>query len=688
MRPARLLLISFLAVSAAGAQSDSVRTVRPDTVVRGLAVVKVIGRADQLLGVASTASEGFVGSADLRLRPIVREGELLETVPGLIVTQHSGEGKANQLFVRGFNLDHGTDFQTKVEGMPVNLPSHAHGQGYTDLNFLIPELVDHVDYRLGVYHTEIGDFGSAGGAEFRLMRSLDQPFFSLSAGANGFARAVGATQFNGSAGRLLVGGEARGYDGPWQVEQKLRKRSALARYTREWSGSRLSVLALGYDNSWNASDQIPRRSVPSITRFGQVDPTLGGDADRYSLSAEWDRRRGTSSQGIQLFGIRSTLDLYSNFTYFLENQDEGDQFNQRERRSIVGINAWHKQQVTGMGAGHLLTFGLQNRADFVGDVGLHRSRERTRVSTVREDDVTSSATGLFVEAQSFWKSWLRTETGVRGDFFSFDVRADDRVNSGSTTAAIASPRASIVVAPFNETEVYLSGGLGFHSNDARGTTITRDPNTGEHAERVDPVVRSRGVEVGARTSVLSGLRSTLSLWSLRLDSELLFVGDGGTTEPIGGSRRTGVTLANWFRPVPSLILDADVSFARARLAAGGNANRIPGAMERVIAGGATWTRSKSGLHGAIRLRHFGAYPLIEDNSVRAQASTLVNGDFGVPIGRVSLRVSLLNVFNARANDIQYYYTSRLRGEPVGGIEDVHFHPAEPRQLRVALSTGR
>jgi hypothetical protein len=685
-RAAAALAFTLLTMEV-GAQADSIRA--DSARARGLAAVKVTGRADELRGIASTASEGHVGRADLRHRPLMREGELLETVPGMIVTQHSGDGKSNQLFVRGFNLDHGTDFQTRLEGMPINMASHAHGQGYTDLNFLIPELVDYIDYRLGVYHPELGDFGSAGGAEFQLMRKLERPFFSFGGGGFGFARAVGGASISNETSALLVGGEAKGYDGPWSIDQNLRKLSGMARYSWTGGATRLSLLGLAYRNTWDSSDQIPTRSVDggTISRFGQIDPTLGGETSRYSLSASWDRTGASSTQNVQLFGIRSDLDLYSNFTYFLDDPSTGDQFNQREGRVVLGANATHKQQVQALGSGHVVTVGLQNRTDLIDDIGLHRTRARRRVSTVREDDVTEIGTGLYLETQSFWRPWLRTMLGIRGDGYTFDVRSGVAGNSGRRSAGIASPKASIILAPWASTEVYVSGGLGFHSNDARGTTITVDPNSGEPAERVDPLVRSRGGEIGLRTSPLTGLRTTLSIWALQLDSELLFVGDGGTTEPSDGSRRSGVTLANFYRPIPELSFDADVSFARARLVGVGQANRIPGALENVVAAGITWSRAERGPSAALRVRHFGEYPLIEDNSVRATRSTLLNADGGLTLGGVRMQLSVLNLLNSRASDIQYFYASRLAGEPAGGVEDVHFHPVEPRQLRLSLVRG-
>ena len=672
------------------AQSDTTqRSPADSTTARAIGTVRVLGRIDDLTGIASTASQGRVGSAEIRTRPLTREGELLETVPGLIVTQHSGDGKANQYFIRGFNLDHGTDFQTRLEGMPINMPSHAHGQGYTDVNFLIPELVDYIDYKLGVYHAELGDFGSAGGAEFHLVRKLDRPFAVLDAGENGFGRvALGASTRLGG-GDLLVGGEVKTYDGPWTLDQRLRKFSGVARYSWGRPTSNFSVVGMAYRNRWHATDQIPQRAVDGglINRFGFIDDTDGGNTQRYSLSGSWNRIGSKGTQNVQLYGVYSDLSLFSNFTYFLDDPDRGDQFNQWEQRVVIGGNASHAQQVRALGVAHTFTVGAQGRSDFLSPVGLYRTQRRVRTATVREDDVTQTGAGIYLEAKSNWTPWFRSTLGLRGDAYLFDVTSDRAENSGSKSTGIVSPKASLVFVPTQRTELYISGGLGFHSNDARGTTISVDPVSGERASRVDPLVRSKGAEFGVRVSPLPGFRSTLALWTLELDSELLFIGDGGATEPSDRSRRSGVTLANFYRPIPELSLDADISFARARFAGvEPNVDRIPGALEQVVAGGVTWMSQNRGPFGALRLRHFGAYPLVDDNSVRARATTLLNADAGLFVAGVRVQASILNLLDERANDIQYYYSSRLPGE-ASARDDIHFHPVEPRQLRLSLGFG-
>lgn len=679
-------LVAIQSSIALSQTRDSTRT--DSTRSQLLETVKVTGRIDDIIGVATTASEGRVGAADLRLRPIMREGEVLETVPGLIVTQHSGEGKANQYFVRGFNLDHGTDFATTLDGMPVNMPTHGHGQGYTDLNFLIPELIDHVDYKLGVYHAELGDFGSAGGAELHLVSALDHPFASLTGGQNGLGRlaAAGSTRLGG--GILLAAGEVKSYDGPWDRREQLRKVSGVGRYSWERGSSRFSVTGMAYHNRWNANDQIPDRAVEAgvISRFGQIDSTDGGGSERYSLSGAWQRTGSRGVDAIELYGIYSDLSLFSDFTYFLDDPVRGDQFNQTDRRTVIGGSASHTQSVDALARTHLLKVGVQSRADIINGLGLYRTARRERFATVREDRVRQTGTGVFVEIETPWTRRLRSVLGARADAYTFGVSSDIAENSGSRAAAIASPKASLAYMLSPRAELYASAGYGFHSNDARGTTIAVDPATGDPAQRVDPLVRSRGAELGARLSLADGFRTTLTAWTLALDSELLFTGDAGTTEASAESHRRGITLANFYRPVSWLSLDADIALARARfVGVQPGENHIPGALESVVASGATWIPTSSGLSGSVRLRRFAAYPLIEDNSVRASPSTLISAEAGYRIGAdTRVQIAVLNALNNRAADIQYFYPSRLRSEPVGGVDGVHSHPVEPRQVRIAL----
>lgn len=654
-----------------------------------LGTLMVEGRIDDLTQLATSASQGRVGAADLRLRPLSREGELLETVPGFISTQHSGDGKGNQMFVRGFNLDHGTDFLTRVEGMPVNIATHAHGQGYTDVNFLIPELVDHVEYQLGTYYAEVGDFGSAGGAHFRLRRSLPGPLVSTGVGENGFARLVAAGSTTLGGGDLLVGGELKGYDGPWERPQELSKVSGMLRYSRNTSLGAFSLLGLAYDNTWNSSDQIPRRLVESgaISRFGQVDSTLTGVTSRYSLTGSWARAGASSQQRVEVYGIRYDLDLLGNFTYFLENPGSGDQLLQRDRgRTTLGVNAVHVQPVTLGGREHVITAGGQVRHDDA-DVALFRARRGVIGQTVRRDLVDQLGVGLYAQAESRWSPTFRTIVGLRGDRYTYDVTSDLAANSGKADDAIVSPKLSLILGPWAGTEIYASAGMGFHSNDARGAVQRVDPVSGDRVDPVVPLVPSRGAEIGLRASPLAGLRSTFAVWTVELDSELIFVGDAGSTEPSDGSRRVGVTFANYYRVTPRLSADLDVSFTGARfLDVDPGEDRIPGSLSNVVAAGVSWEPEERGAFGALRLRHLGGYAMIEDNSARGDPATILNLNAGYRLGDLRVSVNVLNLLDSKDADIQYFYESLVPGE-LEPVEDIHFHPVEPRQLRVTLSWG-
>jgi outer membrane receptor protein involved in Fe transport len=421
-----------------------------------------------------------------------------------------------------------------------------------------------------------------------------------------------------------------------------------------------------------------------IDRLAQVDSTLGGASSRASLSASWMRATASGSQRVDVYGILYDLELHSNFTYFLDNPGAGDQIRQEdEGRRVLGASLAHIQPA----GRHELTLGIQTRADLL-DVALRRTARRTVVGTVRADEGTEWGTGAYLELASAWSPRVRSVLGLRGDHYRFDVTSDRAENSGTASDGIVSPKASLMFSPSATSELYLSAGLGFHSNDARGTVQTVDPVSGDAVDPVDPLVRSRGAEVGARISPAGQWRTTASLWAVELESELLFVGDAGTTEPSDGSRRVGLTVTNFVRLRDGVTADLDVSLARARfpdLPAG--EDRIPGALERVVAAGVTWEPEEQGLFGSVRFRHFGEYPLLEDNSVRAEPASLFNAQVGWRMGELRIGVSLLNALDADDADIQYFYASRLRGDPADGVEDLHFHPVEPRQLRVTASWG-
>jgi hypothetical protein len=645
-------------------------------------------RADDLVGIAPSASSGTTGHEDLARRPLLRTGELLETVPGLIATQHSGGGKANQYFVRGFNLDHGTDFSVTVDGMPVNMPSHGHGQGYADVSFLIPELVDRIEYTKGTHSAAHGDFAAAGSVAIRLRPELPRGLARLSAGEYGYRRGLVAETFHLGAGRLTGAAELHRYDGPWERGDSYERVNGALRWYQGSATTGLSVTAMGYDASWLSTDQVPRRAVESglIDRFGLIDPGPGGSTSRYSLSGDLRRGGDASLTRASAFLARYELELFSNFTYFLDDPADGDQFEQRDRRWIGGADV-DRRWLGRLGERALEgRAGLQVRFDSIRN-GLFRARDRQRLSTTRSDRIRQWGGGAYAEGWLRWSERFRSGVGLRADGYAAGVESDDPANSGSRSGALVSPKLSLVAGPWRGTELYANAGLGHHSNDARGATIRVDPVTGEPVQRVDPLVRAKGFELGVRTSAVRGLQSTLSVFGLSLDSEILFVGDAGATEASRPSERLGVEWANHYALGSWLFVDLDVALSRARFDDDDPAgDRIPGALERVVAAavsveGGPWS-------AGLRLRYFSGYPLIEDGAIRTGASALLNGRIGFAVAEpVQLRVEAFNLLDRHDSDVEYLYASRLPGEALDGAEDVHFHPVEKRSVRVTLDVA-
>ncbi|OZC04526.1 hypothetical protein BSZ36_01050 [Rubricoccus marinus] len=650
-----------------------------------LEAITVEGRSANLVGIASAASQGYVGQAQLTARPLLRVGEVLETIPGTIVTQHSGSGKANQFFLRGFNLDHGTDFAASLEGVPMNLPTHGHGQGYLDLNSLIPELIESVEFEKGPQNAAAGDFATAGRAQIRLVDRLDRGIAKGEAGADNHYEALVANSSDVGAGSVLYGVRARYYDGPWVNPENSALVSAVAKYTAGTAARGFSLTALGYRSDWDATDQIALRAVENgqVSRLGALDPSNGGETGRYTLVGEWQRgASGAARTRVRAYGAYYHLNLFSNFTYFLDNPTDGDQFEQVDRRAYGGASVTQEWFTRLFGRSSVHTIGAALRHDEIFQVGLFNTRDRQRLGTVRDDTVGETTLGAYVQNETRWTDKVRTTLGLRGDAFRFRVDSDLAANSGTETAFIASPKAGLAVGPWRGTEFYANAGLGFHSNDARGTVITVDPASGEAVDRVDPLVRTRGAEVGARTAVARGLQSTLALWTIALESELVFVGDAGGTEASDASLHYGVEVNNFYEAADWLDLSLDLAFTRSRFTEGDpGADRIENSIGRIVSGG-VYAGRETGPLASVQVRHFGPRPLTGDGSIVSDATTLVNAKLGYRTRRLAVSLDVLNVLDSEDADVSYFYASRLPGEAAAGVEDVHVHPVLPRTARL------
>ncbi|MEJ0004009.1 MAG: TonB-dependent receptor [Pararobbsia sp.] len=644
-----------------------------------------------------SAGEGYVSREQLKNRPLLRPGELLETVPGLIVTQHSGDGKANQYFLRGFNLDHGTDLATTFNGMPANMPSNAHGQGYTDLNFVMPELVDNISYKKGPYFASEGDFATAGAVDIEYVDHLDQGIASLELGSHAYRRGVIANSNRLGPGTLLYGFEWEMENGPWDLPEGVHKLNGVMRYTVPLGGGeKIGVTAMAYRNAWNSTDQVPERAIAEglIDRFGALDPTDGGATSRYSLSVDWSKPLDDGLIKANVYVIKSRLQLFSDFTFFLDNPVQGDQFEQYENRVTTGANIERTWFSTLFGHDSETSVGFQSRFDRLDPITLANTHARDVIQDVSIDTANEASAAVYAQNSTQWLPWFRTVAGLRVDQFWYDVSSElTPANSGSGSQHLVSPKFSMIFSPTAATDVFINYGRGYHSNDIRGATETVDPLTGEPIAKVKVLVPGTGYEVGFKTATLiPGLQFSASLWQLDLASELVYDGDTGTTEPSGPSRRRGVELATYYKPNAAITLDADGAWSHARFRdSSPDGDYIPEAIETTASAGLSIDHDRWSF-GA-RLRYFGPRVLTQDGSVHSPSSFLVNMKVGYQITKkVHVFAEVLNVLNSQADDIDYYYATLLKGEvsPVDasgqptGINDQAIHPAEPRELRVGM----
>ncbi len=651
--------------------------------VRTLPEVEVRASRYGLLGIADAASEGVAGPAQIGNRVVARTGEVLEVMPGLIVSQHSGDGKANQYFLRGFNLDHGLDIKLTLDGMPINQRSHAHGQGWADLNPLIPELISSIHYRKGPYYAADGDFANAGSAAIYTAEALERGIASLGLGQFGQARALLANSPAFGKGKLLYALELSHYDGPWNNPDNYNKLNGLLRYTEGTHANGFSLTAMAYRGRWNATDQIPLNEYRAglISRWGTLDPSSGAQAQRYSLSGEWRQSDAGVSTLAQAYVIHNYLDLYSNFEYSPDSQ-----FNQRDSRVTSGLNLSRTWNLSGLGKEAANTLGVQLQSDNIfNQLGSTRARAPIgcQLSNCRSDQVLQSSIGIYGENHVHWSDWFRTVAGVRGDWFRFRNRGQsDPANTDTVSDFIASPKLSLVFGPWRKTEYYYSVGNGYHSNDARGVTINPVGNL-----RSTGLVRTLGQEVGVRTEVIEGVQTTLALFQLDSASEIVYIGDEGRTEDSGRrSRRVGIEFNNYIKANRWLTLDADFAYAHARFRdAGGDGRYIPGAVEGVVSVAAI-IDDGGAFSGALQLRHFGPRPLTEDNSVRSQGTTTLNGRLRYRIDqRSTLELLGFNLLDRQQSAIDYYNDSYTFPGVGSGLAGRVFHPIEPRNFRLVYT---
>jgi outer membrane receptor protein involved in Fe transport len=664
------LLLSFATILAPEAQAQPPSDAQPvDEIV-------VFGRGLEMIGGAGAASEGTVSGADLAVRPLLRVAEVLEAVPGFIAAQHSGTGKANQYFLRGFNLDHGTDFSVIVDGVPWNLRTHGHGQGYLDVNGLLPEIIDRLQFRKGTYFADTGDFSMAGSARIRTVDRFDAPFLAAEAGVYGFGRIAGGGTAEFDEGLLTLFGEARTYDGPWDLAEDLGHYGIWGKYVRPTNFGQLSLTWSGLHADWRPTEQIPERVIGSdicADRFCVLDPTATGETSRWITAALLQGDAWDASAYLQYYDWR----MLSNPTY-------DEQIDQFDRRWTAG-GSYRRYLVETLNLD--VSVGTDFRHDAIGKVGLDHTEQAEFVDNISSNAVDQTSLGAFAEATFRPTDRLRLMAGVRGDIYRFDVTANTPQSfAGRETDSRVSPKLGAAYQLSRRVEFYGNWGRGFHSNDARGVV--------NEAEPVPGLVKGTGYEVGARYEI-GALRLTTTYWWLDSDSELLFEGDTNSVEPMGASNRRGYELVAFWRPLPWLGLDAVYAGSRARFVddEDGEGRYIDGAVEK--AGSLGLAAVRGPWEASFRVRYLGGYPLVSDNSRRAGSETTLNlrGAYALS-SRATVYAELLNALDRKGRDIVYWYESWVDGFDPPGLtaDDMNCdvvncrmsRAMEPRTLRAGI----
>ena len=706
------------------------------------------GRSRDLLGLTGSASQGVISQEQIEFRSSSRPGELVELIPGMIATQHSGSGKANQYFLRGYNLDHGTDFTTVVDGIPMNMPTHAHGQGYMDLNSLIPELVDKIEYGKGPYYAEIGDFSAAGFNKMTTMKTLPQGFLKFTGGEFDFYRTVAANSSKvGDDGNLLYAAEFQTYNGAWAIPENGHKYNGVLRYTQDHDNWGVSVNAKAYSNAWTATNQIAQMAIDSgqLGLYGSLSPSDGGNTNRYSFSTNLWNKGSDWKNDANVYAVYYDLNLYSNFSGYT-NGPWGDQLNQRDHRVQVGGNEefTHYDHLFGLDMDN--TYGMSFRHDEINGLGLYNTVNRQVLNTVSLDNVSESTGGMFIKNQIHWTEKFRTIQALRADFITMQVdalansftngnsaiaqmdasattayssqvlagqlqaanpsqsAAINAANSGYRSKEMISPKFSAILGPWYNTEYFLNAGSGYHSNDARGTTLQLDPNTGSQlgsTGMITPMAWARGGEVGARSNFIPGLNTTLALWYLQSSQELVFAGDSGTTNVNGMSDRYGLEFTNYYKPTDWLTLDFDYARSYGHFtnmpqtnSSGGcdtanpntpcTGNYIPNLVGTVIAAGIQVV-APNGMYGSLRLRHFGDSPLDSNGAFWAPNVDILNLGLGYKQKNFKLDFNVFNLLGETTSDIAYAYQYSSHPNDQVGSYGIVRHPVEPRMARAGFT---
>ena len=646
----------------------------PDAETVDVPEVTVIGERP-----VAASSQQFIPDKEYLLQPQGRPAQVLRLIPGFIAVEHSGgAGKADQYLLRGVDADHGTDVAFFSDGMPINLRTHAHGQGYTDLNFIIPETIEGLDVNKGAYLPEYGDFATAGAVNFRTRQVVQEGVVQASGGQFDTQRYM--LMFSPTKDRVRTLFAAEGYytNGPFQQDNRYFRGNLLGKMTTNLTGrDELSLTGTFHKAQWNASGEIPLRAVQdgSLDRFGAVDPSEGGKTLR--STAKLNYHYDTTSNGqffANAYGQYYRMDLFTNFTFFANDPLNGDGIQQSDRRVMYGGDIGYKQRGEIAGLPSIGTIGFQTRVDNI-HARLGTQTTRTPTGATTDSDILEASYAPFVKAEVQPTSWMRLVGGLRAETFTFDVRnrcaaCADRP-AGRSSTGIVLPKMNLILGPWASTELFANYGEGYHSNDARSAVALGS----------SPLARAKSYEVGVRSKPwgAGGVELTATIWRLDLKSELVFVGDEGTTEIRGASRREGVEFAARGQVWGPLSFNGSVTYTKAEFR---NGDAIPLAPE-ITAYGALLVKWPEGLTSQLQATYLGLRPLTEDRSIKAPSwiDFDLSERYQLPIkmshGRMEAFFFIQNLFNTQWEQATFAFASQLRNEPAP-INGIHFVPGNPR----------
>ncbi|GGF62922.1 TonB-dependent receptor [Wenyingzhuangia marina] len=633
---------------------------------------------DQIMLSPEINEDKIITSIDVERNPVKSSQELLTKVPGLIIGQHAGGGKAEQIFYRGFDIDHGTDLQVNVDGMPVNMVSHAHGQGYADLHFVIPETVDKIDFKAGPYHFSQGNFATTGTVNLKSKENLDHNLIKLEGGQFNTKRLLFMNTFLDKTDEsAYVAIENLNSDGPFESPQNFKRFNINSKYFKTYNNTKLEFSFSHFVSSWNASGQIPQRAVDngSITRFGAIDDAEGGETSRTNVSLRMIQKYDDNSQ-MKHFAYYSkyNFDLYSNFTFFLNNEDDGDQIYQSEGRDIFGYNSDYQKEIIWGNTEVVINGGVGLRTDMVGNNQLSETKNKSEIlERLRYGDVNETNYFGYASAAFQFNKWS-VNPSLRLDyvFFGYQDFLEDNNTTGfklkEQSAAILSPRLSVSYTPNNSFQSYFKVGQGFHTNDSR-LIITSQANA---------IPKAYSTDAGFVWKTTPKLLLGLDLWAMLSEQEFVYVGDAGIVEPNGASVRQGVSFNTRYQPIKALFVNFDANYTHARFRdEPSGQDYVPLAPYFTLKGGVSYKKDL-GFYAGINALHIKDRPANEDNSIVAEGYTVTNLNMGYIWEKFELGVQIQNLFDVEWNETQFATESRLANEPSGSsVEEIHFTPGTP-----------